>query len=176
MTDDPTLTKVERLTLMNQFRILEALYPAEATSYARSREILERGYDSHYGREVFGDVHDNDPMPAGKCGEVCDTLDMFDAIRQSLPEGSPLKDHPHSRFSGYDGNSEPGFMAFAQFTVEGLGRFQDTPRRKADPWNSHCQMREVYGRMLAEWRKVPEADQFGMNEDQLTSVLDAARE
>jgi len=100
---------------------------------------------------------------------------MFDAIRQSLPEGSPLKDHPHSRFFGYHGNSEPGFMAFAQFTVEGLGRFQDMPRKNVDPWNSHCPMREIYGRMLAEWRKVPEVDRFSMTEDQLRGVLAASR-
>jgi len=48
MSDDFTLTKVERLTLINQFRILEALCPDEdvAASYAERRRILEPPFHS----------------------------------------------------------------------------------------------------------------------------------
>jgi len=173
MTDDPTLTKVERLTLMNQFRILEALCPDEAASYARGQEVLREGYEFLYALEVFGGI--DNPMSAEDCREVWDTMEMFDAIGRSLPQGSPLKDDPNSRFSGYDGNNEPVFMAFAEFTFERLKRFQDMPKRETNPWNSGPAMREVYGRMLAEWRRVPEADRFGMNEDQLRGVLAASR-
>ena len=35
-------------------------------------------------------------------------------------------------------------------------------------------MKEAYSRMLAEWRKVPEADRFGMDEDRLRAVLDVS--
>jgi len=164
---------VERLTLINQFRILEALYPNEAASYALRQEVLREGYEILYGPEAFGGIEN--PMSPRDCGEVWDTMDMFCAIGLSLPQGSPLESHHHSRFSGHDGNNEPEFMAFAKFTFERLNRFQNMPKRGTNPWNSGSAMREVYGRMLAEWRKVPEADLFDMNEDQLRGVMDASR-
>lgn len=177
MPDDFTLTKVERLMLINQFRILEAVCTDknEAESYAKGREILERGYEFHYKYDVFCEGNYDDPMPERDGGEVYDTLGMFDAINKSLPEGSPLKKHPHSRFSGYDGNNEAKFMTFACFTVKRLGWFQLVPLRETDPWNSHCPMRGVYGRMLAEWKKISPEEKFCMTEDQLRGVMDASR-
>ncbi|MCY4259964.1 MAG: YfbU family protein [Rhodobacteraceae bacterium] len=173
MPDDLTLTKVERLMLINQFRILEALGPDETSSYAEQRTILEDGYESYYDWKVFGQILS--PTSCEEGTEVLDTLTMFDAIRNSLPEGASVDDYPHSRFNGYSGNEETKSMAFARFSIEGLGKFSSLPLRETDPWNSHFPMREVYGRMLAEWRKVPETDRFDMSEDQLRSVMDAAR-
>ena len=37
-----TLTPIERLQLINQFRILEKLYPEHAKDYAESRDIIAR--------------------------------------------------------------------------------------------------------------------------------------
>ena len=42
----PTLE--QRLILINQYKILEKLYPEEAETYSQHREILEEGYTLHY--------------------------------------------------------------------------------------------------------------------------------
>lgn len=175
MPDDPKLTRVERLTLINQFQILETIAsnPDDAKSYALKQEVLREGYEILYESEAFIGIENS--MSSEDCREVWNTMDMFDAIGLSLPQGSPLKNHRHSRFSGYDGNNEPDFMAFAKFTFERLERFQNMPKKVADPWNSHCRMRGVYGRMLSEWQKVPDADRFSMSRDQVKAILDAAR-
>ena len=42
------LNKKERLNLVNQFLILEKLYPNEADYYAEHRQALQEGYELHY--------------------------------------------------------------------------------------------------------------------------------
>ncbi len=42
------LNRTKLWILSNQYRILEVLHPAEADSYARHHQALERGYELHY--------------------------------------------------------------------------------------------------------------------------------
>ena len=50
---DIKFTRVERLLLANQYKILERLDPDEADYYTRHRIALERGYEGDY-EEVAG--------------------------------------------------------------------------------------------------------------------------
>ena len=119
MPDDLKLSKVGRLTLINQFQILEiiASNPDDAKSYALKQEVLREGYEILYGPETFIGIENS--MSSEDCREVWNTMDMFDAIGLSLPQGSPLENHRHSRFSGYDGNNEPEFMALRNLPLRG---------------------------------------------------------
>ena len=47
------LTKMERLILANQYRILEKLDAAEADIYGQRAEILEQGYSGLYPSLFF---------------------------------------------------------------------------------------------------------------------------
>ena len=47
-TGRTSLTAAERLLLLNQFAILERLYPALQREFAVKREIVERGEVEHY--------------------------------------------------------------------------------------------------------------------------------
>ncbi len=174
MSDDYALTKSERLILINQLLILEALHPAERDSLKQHREILEEGYEIFYGDYVFGFVRDEGPS-LEECQEVLDTLDMFEAIRHGLLENSRLWKNPYSRFSGYDGNLEPEFMAFAKFTIETLEKYQDFSNKGNDFCNSHIPMREIYLGMLEEWKKLSRAERYILSEDQVEKILNAER-
>ena len=48
---NPTLE--QRLILINQYKILEKLYPEDAKTYARYQEILNKGYTLHYHDSTF---------------------------------------------------------------------------------------------------------------------------
>lgn len=175
MTDELKLTKLDRVVLVNQLRILEALYPDEATSFSVQREALERGYEMLYAWDTENIYDGDDVMTTEESREVWDTLDMFDAINRSMPPDFDASAYPMTKFMGYDGNNEGKFMGFAQFTVERLKRFEYLPMAKPGYWNSHMPVRPVYQRMLEEWHKATTlVTRFSMSTEALKRVLGAA--
>lgn len=174
MSDEIKLTKLDRVFLINQLRILEALYPDEAEDLGVRREVLERGYEMLYAWDYEYVYDGSDRMSAEESQEVWDTLDMFDAIQRSMPQGFDTEPYPITKFAGYDGNNEGKFMSFAQFTVERLKRFEYVPMQKAGYWNSHMPTRPAYRRMLAEWKSKDTLHRFAMPQEELKQVLGAA--
>lgn len=72
------LSKVERLMLVNQYLILEGLYPDEKEFYANNRKAIEEGFELHYS-DLFAGISDK-TLTEKECREVLDILDMFRAI------------------------------------------------------------------------------------------------
>lgn len=174
MPDELNLTKLDRIILVNQLRILEGLYPDEASELSVQREALERGYEMLYALN-FEYIYEGDSkMTVEESREVWDTMDMFDAIGKSIPEGLAVAGFPMTKFAGYDGNNEAKFMAFARFTVERLKRFEYVPMQRPGYWNSHMPVRAIYRRMLEEWKKSPSQQRFLMSPEQRNLVLAAA--
>lgn len=174
MSDELKLTKLDRIFLVNQLRIMEALYPDEAPDISVHREALERGYEMLYAWD-YEYIYDGDEkMTVEESREVWDTMDMFDGIDRSMPANFDASSYPTTKFAGYDGNTEAKFMSFARYTVERLNRFEYLPMVKKGYWNSHMPIREVYQRMLEEWTQLPHLERFSMSEDTLKSVLAAA--
>ena len=68
------LTKIERLSLINQYLILEKLYPEEKEHYSELRQALENGYTLHYSW-CFDFLSDD--MPIDECKKVLDILDLY---------------------------------------------------------------------------------------------------
>jgi hypothetical protein len=174
MSADLVLSKLDRILLVNQLRILEALYPDEAADLGVQRESLERGYEMLYAWYYESIYDGDDKMTADESREVWETMDMFDAIDRSAPKDLDRSKYPVTKFAGYDGNNESKFMAFARFTVERLKRFEYLPLVKDGYWNSHAPMRDIYARMLEEWNRIPLESRFQLSDDQLNRVLSAA--
>ena len=174
MSTELKLTKLDRIFLVNQMRIMEALYPEEAPELSVHREAIERGYELLYGLD-FESIYDGDStMSAEESREVWDTMDMFDAIERSISEDIDTSGYSVTKFAGYDGNYESKFMAFARYTVERLKRFEYLPMNRPGYWNSHMPMRDIYKRMLAIWQQSPSGERFSMSPVQLKAVLSAA--
>lgn len=169
------LTKLERYFLSNQLRILEALYPQEADEYAKKREILESGYEYLYDSGMEYIYEGRDVMSVEECKEVWNTLDMFEGIDRSLENLGRQHDNPsRTKFRGYDGNSESKFMGFAEFTINRERRWTYLPLAEENYFNSHMQLREVYGRMLVEYQQIPHAERYSMSAELLERVIGAA--
>jgi len=169
------LSKIERYSLSNQLRILEALYPNEASEFAVQREVFENGYELLYESGMQHVYDDDDVLTEKECLEVWDTMEMFEGIDRSFKNlGIDHDEHGFTKFRGYDGNSEGKFMSFAEFTVKKERRFAYLPLNEADYFNSHMQVRETYNRMLEVWREVDPKDRYSMNKQTLDTLLNAS--
>ena len=95
-----SLTKIERLILSNQYRILEKLHADdeyEKRSFARFAEIVESGYVSMY-RHAMERI--NDELPEEISEEVLSILDMHKTMLFSLGEKPNPKDLERVKFQG----------------------------------------------------------------------------
>src|SRR3989344_5648187 len=121
------LSKVERWMLANQYRILEALYPKEAKSLERCREILEDGYELEYSQISQHIYKDEDTLSESECREVIEILAMFDELGYWYGQLKGKKGIEKSDilFSGFDGNDtqEVKYLSYARFLCEGQERF-----------------------------------------------------
>lgn len=167
------LSRVERLILANQYRILEALYPDEAESYANRREAIENGYEMHYRWQAEHIYDGDDVMTEEESREVLDILDMFAALKrsQSLVADDASVESWHLTFSGFDGNNETKQMAYARYFC-GLNGGRYTELDRGDNFNSHMPSLERYRRQLREWRK--SADPHSLTKEDVIRIAAAA--
>lgn len=166
------LTKLERLNLINQYLILEKLYPELQSHYSELRQALEDGYSLHYSWcfEYLG----ND-LPEEECRKVLDILDMYRAITFSSEKLKSLKinDHYNHIFQGFDGNEEGQYMQYTDFFIKKLGRFDELLYGNDNKsFNSHSKMLGKYSRMLLIW-KTEMNKTYNLNEEQILKLLEA---
>ena len=165
------LTKIERLLLVNQFKILEKIYPEEADYYSQHREALEAGYVLHYDW-LFEQLWDE--ISKEKCREVIDILSMYRAVtfsERKLDKNDRI-DHRFLKFRGFDGNEESQLMAYAEYFVQNLRRFTELKygSDRAD-FNSHMPMLDEYRAMLEEWKKCTDINE--LSREEILRILDA---
>jgi uncharacterized protein YfbU (UPF0304 family) len=151
-TTPKTLTPAERVTLSNQYRILEKLYPDEAEHYAALREIVDGGYSIEYG-DLFNNIYTE--MPFEECEYVYDVLDMFRVLITSF---NALTDKAgltptDVNFDGFDGNNEGKRFGFARH-LQKEGKWTET---LVGGLNSHSQSTIYrYRKMLEKFRRISE--------------------
>jgi len=152
MLEHKTLTPVERLQLINQFRILEKLYPEHAKDYAESRAIIAAGYTIQYD-EVFTEVYEEMNVEEGRY--VYDVLNLYRILIQSYEALTDKKGlTPEDvRFRGFDGNNETKRWAFTEHLKE-QGKWTET---LTGGLNSHSETTiSLYPRMLEKYEPIRE--------------------
>jgi uncharacterized protein len=144
------ISKLERRMLINQYRILAALYPKEAAYHQRSAEILERGYYELWADEAVGWL--SEPLSREEMIYVSNVFDMFDWLQISfdeLPDVERAEIDPRELiFGGFDGNNESDLMGYARFLREKLERYTNVRIHETLNLNSHCPTGDRYARML----------------------------
>ena len=144
------LTDVERRILINQARILAALYPLEALEFERTARILSEGFHEEWPDVVFKGL--KVPLLKEEMNFVYQVLDMYDWLQKSyysltLEEKLQLKERALV-FPGFAPETEASHLAYAHFLLENFDRFSFTEVVK--PLNTARPMREVYQEMLNE--------------------------
>ena len=165
--------------LINQFRILEKLYPDEAEFFIENRSALERGYTLHYDW-IF--EHISDDMPIEDCRFVLDVLDMYRVMTFSLgklPENDRLKSDHFAIFRGFDGNEESSLFGYTRYFIVDLKRYDELRKNieDLDGFNTHIPMREAYERMLREWKEVRKQIRAGesLPRNEIERILNATK-
>jgi uncharacterized protein YfbU (UPF0304 family) len=142
------LTPFERLSLVNQFKLLAAADPKEKRYYDESIEALSNGYEIHYP-DVFTNIYEG--LSEDGCRYVLDVLTMFWMMRyayDALPERDGIEAQ-FLEFAGFDSGNEAALMSYAQWFIERLGQFKDLKRPRG--FNSPMPTRALYERMLEAW-------------------------
>jgi uncharacterized protein YfbU (UPF0304 family) len=162
------LSDVERRILINQSRILAALYPLETTEFERTIEILSEGYHEDWPDVVFRGL--KVPLLREEMNFVYQVLNMYDWLQKSyysltLEEKLQLKERALV-FPGFEVGSEGQHLAYARFLLENFDRFSFTEVVK--PLNAAKPMRDVYQEMLKE---LPTAASEVLSAPQLKAVV-----
>lgn len=166
----------DRYIIINQLKILEALYPDEASSYAIHRTAFEAGYEAHYSWAM--DFVYEDTLTKDLTDEVVNTLDMFRAISFYIRDKKDIENlNPYRlKFSGYDGNDnlESSLMGYARYFVVELNRFQEILEQdEFFDFNSHMEMRDIYLNMLEKWLKLKPGRKEGERHNLTRSQIEA---
>ena len=166
------LTKLERLSLINQFEIRKRLEKTDA--YDEWIKVLEEGYSLWYS-EIFRNLSDD--LSEEDCRFVSNVLSMYRAIhyyRQSAKE--PLKDTTFAEFAGFSGNEEGHLRSFALFEIHKDNSWDEQKSREqeTDRFNSHMPVRDVYERMLRVYKGLTLDAMSKLTKEQVEQVLAAA--
>src|SRR5262245_16898442 len=149
------LTRAERLVLANQYRILEKLYPEEASYFENSRSVVEQGYELEYAWIAERVYDEAQCLSTEECREVYKILQMHeDLVRsyESLADKTGI-DKADILFCGFDGNHEAKWLGYCEHVCEPKGdRPRFTELSRGDHFNSHMPMLDVYRRMLKVWK------------------------
>ena len=173
---DSKFSKLERLLLSNQYKILEKLYPDEADYYSQHRIALEKGYELNYSW-AFDNIYDG--LSEEGCREVIDILNMYRVITFSAKEleiEQDFRSHPWFIFPGFDGNNESSQLSYCRYFIVELGRFNEL-RREGDyqDFNSHAPTLCKYRAMLREFRKAQSGDVIlkpSLTKEEISRILD----
>lgn len=162
MTDFP-LTFAERVIIANQFKILEAVDPGNASDYAQSREIVEKGYASLY--ETINPAVSTGSVAPETGREVDDILSMFQAIEGSATRLDKAPGDLSVSFEGFHADEDGTHYEIATFVRRKLGRWGALAHYPDDASRS---VLGHYRQMLRRWDAIGRPAE--MTEDQLAAL------
>ncbi|MFQ2601218.1 YfbU family protein [Aeromonas caviae] len=165
------LDKKERLALVNQFLILEKLYPEDADYYARHRQAISEGYELHY-EWIYENIWDG--LTKEECRRVLDILEMYRAIYFSSRDCSNMtvKEHPWLEFRGFDGNEESSYLSYCRYFIVDLERYDELRYGTEIPdFNSHMPTLNKYNAMLSVWRELDKP--YRLDAETMLIILEA---
>ncbi len=165
---NPTLE--QRLILINQYKILEKLYPEDAEIYARYQEILNDGYTLHYNDLI---EYMAKPMPEEAMEFVLDILDLYNTMHLAVYRSKNEKYKGKTiYFPGFDGNNEYEYLNYARFFIFRLDRFQELQKEDTfESYNTHGRTLDTYKRMLKYWNESKNENKFILTEKQLDDLI-----
>jgi len=163
-------TKNERLFLLNQYKILENLYPDEAEFYSRAQRIVSDGYSFEYA-SLAPSINEDSGLTSDECREVVHVLQMYEQLIFSYEKLEDKGGVKPVSFDGFSGNEETAQMSYARFLVE-RGRW---PRFRNHDMDSHVPMLSSYQSMLPVWESLTKSflDHKGFSKDEITRIIQA---
>lgn len=167
------LTRLERMALANQHRLLELLDVEHADYWRQRCEVFERGYEAHYDDDLRIDPTE---LTATQSDEVLEILSLFTALAWSHADLGDTAgiDAARIRFPGFSRNTETAEHGYVEFTFHrGPGRAFEPLQEQGDGRSvtSLCPMLPVYRLMLQAWRAMGSPQQR-MSAARIQALLD----
>jgi uncharacterized protein len=163
------LSKMERLQIANQFKILALLDEHERDHYEQMAKIFENGYEYHYENAT---EHFSEGVSTDDSRYVLDVLDMFRMMQRAyddLEDKSRIKES-RVTFLGFDGNNEAALLGYARFFCEDMQRYEGL--RKVPYFNSHMPTDGLYPKMLNAWNA--SENKHELTQDDLIRITNVA--
>lgn len=168
------LSRIERLILLNQYHILEALYPEQKEYFERAQEAIGEGYELEYESLAQHVYDDKDTLNEEQCREVTKILSMFDALRVSYnaQEDKTGIEEESITFRGFDGNDrvESAYLGYVRYLTSG-GKFKELS--KGGDFNSHMGMLSNYRDMLEKYQNIETERRFKMTREDIIQITSA---
>lgn len=146
------LNKIQRLLLVNQYKILAALDQDNRRQYEEFIEILSSGYSVFY--DTLTDWISDD-MEEKDGDFVLDVLDLYCAVEVYEANHGKLTNLRNTEFEGFNGNREFQEMIFTRFLIFKQQKFSELVKyaNKTNCFNSHKQMRRIYEPIIKRWKE-----------------------
>jgi uncharacterized protein YfbU (UPF0304 family) len=170
------LKRSERWILSCQYRILEGLYPEEASEFRKVREALDRGDValiaafapfSDHNESLEPDLSEDDRA------QVRRILSLFDALQHShreLEEPTAIDDPEELLFRGFHAENESTLGEYASRLLAETGEFAHVDHKAS--FESDGPLLPGYQRMLDAWRTYSE--KRDLTTVQIYFILEAA--
>jgi len=165
------LSPVERLQLVNQYKILEKLDAENEKHYASLREILEEGISIFY-EKVFDDIYPQ--IAIEKCLLVQQVVEMFNALQygfEKLIDKSGL-DERDVLFYGFDVHDRDEWH-FAEYWKRAGGMWQKI--LKMGPDSNLNVRRDHYAKMVERWfvikYKYKDKEKWKLTKEEIKAIV-----
>lgn len=145
------MDKVQRLILINQYRILSLLDEDNRDGFDKVIKALESGYEAEISNLVSDSAYGW--LDKQECYFVGDVLDMYAHIEDSIGQMGPgeaakAAKLPWIDFKGFDGNNEAAYMGYVHYLIVEDGRWAYTKFGKQKTFNSHMPSIDKYRSMV----------------------------
>lgn len=158
----PKLTKVERLLLANQYRIMNMIDPDDSREHQKIIDCLYEGY--LHRLDIFD--HINEQIDNTIHSDVFRILQLYRSIYDALNVlwAEPSEPRKQLPFPGFDGNEESSYYAYTNYLLEREGLYKELQSNSG--YNSHCPMWPKYVSMLRVWEEKGEPCRISKDEAQ----------
>ncbi len=160
----------ERLMLSFQLKILEKLYPEANEYYAKHRKAIEEGYELHYS---WITKHLSEGLKKEECTFVLDVLDMYGSFNLFFNELKKPERLTSElvKFPGFDRNNEIVYLAYTNYCIEDLDRFNEIKKNTNKDYNSLTPVIPKYKKMVAKWNEYKVDDKYQLTEEQIYEFI-----
>lgn len=167
MREEMKIDLIQRLMIVNQYLILEKLYPLEEEIYRNHRIAFENGFEAHYS---WATEHILEPLTKSESRFVLDILAMYSSIYFAVRETEVLDFNSPYRFDGFDGNGETKLLIYCRYFVNDLDRYQELKYGAVEgDFNSHRPTIEIYQDQLDRWKSIE--DRIRLTKKQADMIL-----
>lgn len=167
------LTNVERLTLLNQFKILNRIIPQseQDLNYTFCIEVLQQGFEHEYDEIISNSMFEE--MPKEDSSFVWNVLSAYRCIYQSfhkLQNSESLNNLTFNdiRFKGFDGNEHGRHLAYCEFIINDMERFDEF---KGYSLNTHMSILSWYQGLLERFDSFDELMRDTLTEKDIKYIL-----